>query len=132
MGDGDPKIFIRIDRSVVDANFVVQVGSGGASAETDITDGVTAMDVLARRDRETRKMAVAGGDAVAVIHHDQLPVPAHEIRKGDDAIRRSDDRVTVVAANVHPAVKRAFPVERVDALPEAGGDLAINGPKIGK
>ena len=131
VGDRDAEVFVGIDRSVVDANFVVEVRSGGASAEANVADGVAAMNLLAGCDRETGKVAVAGGDAVAMIHHDELAVSAEEVRESDYAIGGRDDRVAVGAADIHAAVKRALAVERIDALPKAGGDLAIDRPKVG-
>ena len=132
LGDRKTKIFIRINRRVVDAHLVMEVRPGGTATEADITDRIATMDVLTGRDGKAGKMAVARCDAVAVIDDDELSVSAHEIRKGDYAIRRSHDRVAVVAANIHPAVKRALTVERVDALAEAGRYLAIHWPKVGK
>jgi hypothetical protein len=41
-----------IDGSVVDANFVVQVGTRAATAEPYISDGVATMDVLSGGNRE--------------------------------------------------------------------------------
>ena len=132
MGDRDAKVFIRIDRSIVDADFVVKMRAGGASAETDITDRVAAMNMLPRRDREAGEMAVASRDAVAMIHHDGLTVSAKEVGESDYAIGGGDDGMTVGAANIHAAVKRAFSVEGIDPLPKAAGDLAIDRPQVGR
>ena len=52
VSDGDAEVFVRIDGSVVDANFVVKMWTGGAAAETDIADRVAAMNALARCDGE--------------------------------------------------------------------------------
>jgi hypothetical protein len=130
VGDCDAKVFIGIDWRVVDADFVVKMRAGGASAEAYVADGVAAVNVLAGGDGESRKMAVAGGDAVAVIHHEGFAVSAHEIGEGDDAVCRSDDGMAVVAANINAAVKCAFPVKGINALAKAAGDLAFYGPQI--
>ena len=132
MGDGHAKVFIGIDRSVVDADFVVEVRAGGAAAEADIADGVAAMHVLAGGDGEAGKMAVARRDAVSVIHHDGLAVSAHEIGEGDYAVGGRDDWMAIVAADIYAAVKCAFTVEGIDALAEAASNLAFDRPEIGK
>jgi hypothetical protein len=36
LGYGDAEILIRIDWCVVDADFIVEVGAGGASAQADV------------------------------------------------------------------------------------------------
>ncbi len=130
MGDSHAEILVGIDRSVVDADFVVKMGTGGASAGADIGDGVATVNMLSGCDCEAGKVAVAGGDAVAVIHHDGLAVSALEICEGDHAIGGRDDRVAIRAADIHPAVKRAFTVEWVNALAEAGRDLAFDRPQV--
>lgn len=38
--------------------------------------------------------------------------------------------MAIIAADIDSAVKRAFPVEGIDALPEAAGHLALDRPKI--
>jgi hypothetical protein len=87
----DAQIFVGIDRGVVDAYFVVEVGTCGASAQTDVANRVAAVNVLSSCHREARQMAVAGGDAMPVIHHHGASVAAQEVSKLDCAIRRGDD-----------------------------------------
>src|ERR1039458_4247354 len=77
------EILVGIDWSVVDADFVVEMRAGGASAHDDVADGVAAMDLLSGRDREAGKVAIAGGDGMAVIDHDGFAVSAHEVSEGD-------------------------------------------------
>ncbi len=103
--DRHTQILIRIDWSVVDANFIVEVWPGGSAAQADIADGIATMDLLPRSDREAGKVAVARRDAVAMVHHDELAVSALEIGEGNYAIRRCDHRVALGAADSHPAVK---------------------------
>src|SRR5260370_179091 len=45
--DREPEILVRIYRSVVDADFVVEMGTGAASALADVSDGVSAVHMLA-------------------------------------------------------------------------------------
>src|SRR5271169_2530026 len=81
LGHSQAQIFVGIYGDVVDADFVVEMGAGGASALADVADGVAAVDVLAGGYSEAGKMAVAGGDAVAVVDHDGASVAAEEIRE---------------------------------------------------
>src|SRR5438067_10769189 len=77
LGEGDAQVLIRIDRCVVDTDFVVEVGTGAASAEPDITDGLAFVHALSGGDVEAGEMSVAGGDAVAVVDLDEMSVAAH-------------------------------------------------------
>ena len=63
----DAHVLIGIYRGVVDAHFVVKVGSSGASAGADVADCVTALHMLPRGDGKTGKVAVTCADTVAVI-----------------------------------------------------------------
>jgi len=61
--------------SVVNANFVVQVRTGRASAETHIANCVAAMHVLSRGDGKTGKVPYRVENAVAMILMMALPYP---------------------------------------------------------
>src|SRR4029077_2289427 len=116
VGDGHAEIFVGIDRGVVDANFIVEMGAGGASAQANVANGVAAMNLLSGSDGKAGEVAVAGRDAMAMVHRDQFAVSALEIREGDYTVGRCDHRVAVSTANIHAAVKCAFSIERIDAL----------------
>ena len=75
-----------IYRSVVDADFVVEMGTGAAAALTYVSDGVAAMYVLTRHDRKVCQVAVAGRDSVTVVDHDCPSVAAQEIGEDDHAV----------------------------------------------
>src|ERR1700722_7545565 len=77
-------------------------------------------------------MAVARGDAMAVIDHDGASVASEEIGEGYNAIGRRDYRRTHYGGNVDSGVECAFPVEGIDALPERAGNLTFHGPEIGR
>src|ERR1700677_3284018 len=116
---------------VVDADFVVEMGAGGASALPNVADGIATVDVLSGGDSEAGKMAVAGGDAVAVVEHDGAPVAAEEVSEGDGAVGGGNYGRTYVGGDIDPGVEGAFSVEGIDALAERAGDLAFDGPEIG-
>src|SRR5580658_191833 len=110
MGDGHAEVLVGIYRSVIDADFVVKMRPGGASALSDIANHVAAMHCLACRHRETGKMTIAGADAVAVIDHDCLAIAAQKIAKCDHPVGRGDNRGAIAAANINTAVERALAV----------------------
>src|ERR1700733_1913310 len=131
VSDGDAEVFVRIDWSVVDANFVVKMWTGGAAAETDIADRVAAMNALARCDGEPGEMAIPGRDAMAMIHHNGLTVSAHEFGERNYAIGGRNHRMPIAAADINATVKCSFPVEGINALAKTSRDLAFDRPEIG-
>src|SRR6266404_8049571 len=88
------KVLIRIDGRVVDSDFVVKVGAGGASAEADIAENVAAVYVLAGGNTEAGQVSVASSDSVAVIHRYGAAVASQEICKGYGAIGRGQNGLT--------------------------------------
>ena len=84
--------------------------------------------MLPGRDREARHMPEQRRDTVAMIDHDRAAVSAPEVREFDDTIRRRDDRLAVVAADVHSPVERALTVERIAAFAESAHDAPGDRP----
>ena len=72
---------MRIDWSVVDANFVMEVWTSAATAQANVADRIAAMHVLSGSHREVGQVAVAGADPVTMVDHDGATVAAHEIGK---------------------------------------------------
>src|ERR1700730_7344234 len=103
--DGDAKIFIRIYRSIVNADFIVKMRTGRASASADVSDHITAMHGLPRSHSKTGKVSKAGADAIAVIDHDHFAVAAHDLAVGHDSVRRCNHRAAIAAANIYAAVE---------------------------
>src|SRR4051812_35098234 len=118
LGEGHAQVLIRIDGRVVDADLIVEVGAGAASAKSDVADSFAFVDALSGGDIEARKMSVAGGDAVAVIDLDEVSVAAHVTGIDDDAISRRNDRIAVGARNIDAGVECAFTAEWVRAFAE--------------
>src|SRR5216684_2233438 len=116
VGNGDSQVLVRIDWSVVDADFVVEVRTGRASAKTNIADDIAPVDVLAGSNRVAGKVSVARANAVTMVKHHRLAVSAEEIYESDDTIGRGDHLVAVSAANIDSAVERTFTIERIDTL----------------
>src|ERR1700676_2438764 len=107
---GEPQILVGIHRSVVDADFVVEMGSRRASAEADVADGIAAMDVLSDSDGEARKVAVASGNAVSMVNHDSATVAAQEIGEGNGAVGRSDYGRADTGGDIDTGVKGTFSI----------------------
>ena len=115
---GHAEIFVGIDWDIVYADFVVEVGTGTASAISDVTDGIAAVNVLTREDSETFQMAVACGDTVTMIENNGTAIAAHEVGKLNYAFRRSHDRLSVKGADINSGVKSTFAIKWVDAFAE--------------
>ena len=130
VGDGDAEVLIRIDGSIVDANFVVKMRTGRATAQPDIADGIAAMNVLSRCSSESGEVAVTSRNAMAMVNHKELAVSSHEIGEGDHAIRWGDNRMAIAAADIDSTVKRALPVKRINTLAKAASDLTLDRPKV--
>ena len=110
------EIFVRVDWRVVDADFVVKVWTGRASAQPDVSDCIAAPHMLPGDYREVREVSVPRADSVAVINHHCATVAAHEISEGDRPIGRSYDWLPNPGRNIDAAMEGAFTVEWIDAL----------------
>ena len=88
---GGAQVFMRIDWRVVDADFVVEVGSCAAAGIADVADGVSAMHVLAGKDCKALHVTIACGNAMTVIEHNSASISAHEIGEDHSSVCRRDD-----------------------------------------
>ena len=130
VGHGEPQVLVRIDWSVVDADFVVKVGAGAATAESDVTDGISAVHMLGRNDCEVGQVTIAGADAMAVVEDHSAPIATHKVCKHDHAIRWGDHRLPIGRTDIHTAVESTFPVKRVNAFPKGAGHRAFHRPQV--
>src|SRR5579863_2578290 len=95
MRDSQTQEFVGIDWSVIDPDFVVQVRSGTATAQPDVSDGIAPAHVLSGDDRIAGKVTVARRDSVAVVKRDGPSISTHEVSKHHDAISGSYHRLPV-------------------------------------
>jgi hypothetical protein len=109
----------------------VEVRSGRTPAGPDIADHIAAVDMLSTAHRKAGKVAVAGADPVAVVNHDRFTIAAQIVGKRHNPVGWRHDRMSVIAADIHAAVERAFPVERINPLAEAARNLTFHWPKVG-
>src|SRR5262249_38341904 len=77
-------------------------------------------------------MAVQRADAVAVVDHDRPAVAVHLVGDLDNTVSRSNHAGPEIARDIHSAMKRAFTVERIDALAKRAGDAALYRPQRGR
>src|SRR5882672_314159 len=106
------------------------MGAGAASALADVSDGVAAVYVLARDAGEAAQVAVAGGDAAAVVDDYGASVAAQEVGKHDHPVGRRHYRLPVGGSDINTTVEGAFSVERVNALAKRSCDGSFHRPKI--
>ena len=119
-----------VDRGVADADLVVEVVSGGASAVAYVADDLAADDVLAGDDVEAGHVSVAGLDAVAVVDDDLVSVTALLIGGDDDSVGGGADGRAVGGGDVYAGVELTFAVagDWIFTLAEAAGDGTYDGP----
>src|SRR5512135_1926737 len=65
---------LRIDRFAVDAGLIVQMRAGRTACRANLADDLADADLLADFDVDLRQMAIAGGEAVAVVDLDHIAI----------------------------------------------------------
>src|SRR2546423_13444028 len=123
------QIFVRIHRGVVDANFVVQMRAGAASARSDIAEDVATVDRLAARNSISGHVSEQRRDSMSVIHDYRASVAVHEADCPDSSVSRRDDWRAKRSTNIDPSMERAFTVERINAFAERSGHSAFYRPQ---
>src|SRR5580704_2720671 len=131
VGQSEPQELMGIHRSVINADFVVQVWTGAATAQPDISDRIAPSHKLSGNNRIARKMPVAGGNSVAVVKRDSPPISTHKIGESHHAIGWSDDRLPVGSRDVDSTMERALAVERIGSLSERSRHRTFYRPKVG-
>ena len=112
---GSMQILVGIDWGIVNADLVVQVRTGAVARRANVSQDVTAANVLSGNDCESRKMSVQGFHAVAVIDHHLSSVPVAHSSLDDGAVRRRANRVALAGGNVDSGVECAFSIKRIQA-----------------
>src|SRR5271156_1066225 len=128
-GGGSPEVAPRVHRSVVEADFVVQVRSRRTAAGAFVSDDVAAFYVRAWLGVERGKMPVPGGHAKAMVNDNEAPVAGAAIHNHDNAVGGGVYLIAVVRGDVNSRVERTFTAERVKALAEMTGNLADDRPQ---
>src|SRR5271157_4120338 len=94
------KVFVRVDGSAVEMDFIVDMRSGGAAAAADVSDDVTAFDVLAGGDGESRHVTEERLDAVAVVDDDDAAVSVAHFSGNNDTVCRGMDGLAIVSTDI--------------------------------
>src|ERR1700677_637321 len=122
---------MRVDRRIVDANFVVQVRARGSPAVTDIADHFTTNHLLARDDCKARHVSVDRLNPVAVIDDDLAAIAVRHFSRLYSAIARSANGKPIRRADVDTGMEFALAIaqDRVFALAKATCDWSHDGPQ---
>src|SRR5690348_5531930 len=99
----------------------MDVGAGRPPGRSHPRDRLPALDMLAQRHLGGGQMAVARGDAVAVIDLDEPAIAAALADEADASRRGGEDRLAVATAKIEPGMEGRAPAERVAAHAEAAG-----------
>src|SRR5438270_5744064 len=127
---GSAQIFMRIDRSIVDAHFVVEVWSGAAAGIANIADGIAAMNAFSGEDRNALHMSIACSDAMAMVENYSASISAHESGKRHGGVRGGHDRLPNGRSNVNAGMECAFTVKRIDTFAKSCRNRAFHRPQI--
>src|ERR1039458_220942 len=123
-GERGAHVFVGIDWRIADADLVVQVGSGGPAAHSDVADHLAADDGLTSHHGEAGHVGVAGLDIVAVVEDDLAPVSALHGSRLHGAVRGGADGGADGRGDVDAGVELALSVavDGVFPLTEAAAD----------
>src|SRR5262249_8296711 len=108
-----------------------QVGTGAASAVSNITDDLSAANELFIMHGKARKMTVKGCDAVSMIDDHRAAITLHKFRQPYLPIRRSDDGMTNFGRDGDSGMEGAFSMEGINALAEGVRNASFYRPEIG-
>lgn len=117
-----------VDGGIVYADFVMNVGTGGATADAGVADDFTATDVGAGHNGKRRKVRVEGGDAETVLDDHEASVARVSFSGGNDAVGSYVDRLAIFGTDVNASVERTLTRKRIQTLAETICDVAHDGP----
>lgn len=117
-----------IDRDTIQANFVVKVGTCGATSAADITYEFAASNHFAGLDRDAVQVSKTGGQAGIVLQPDGHAIGSIATGEGYAATRRGIDRSSTRGGDVDALMEFTFASERRGAPGEAGGHPTRCGP----
>ena len=100
-----------VDRATVQTHLVVQMVAGGPARIAHVADDVSALDPLAGRNVESREVAVASGESVAVGEINGLTQATIALGLDDDAVGGCQNRLAGCGRNVYRLVERALAVK---------------------
>src|ERR1700733_9864527 len=131
MRDGQTQEFVGIDWRVIDADFVVQMWTGTATAQPDVSDRVATAYILSGNYRIAGQMPVARRDAVAVVQRDRSAVSSHEVGEHYHTVGRSHHWLPIRSRYIDSTMKCALTVERINSLSKRTRNRTFHRPKVG-
>src|SRR5437773_1389642 len=102
------QVFRRIDRCLVHADLVVQVGAGGLTGRSDSPDDLSPSDLLPGYNINPAEVPVSRRDACSVVNQDFVSVTRLALRQDHDAVRSRFHLGTLGRRYVNPGVKGAL------------------------
>jgi hypothetical protein len=90
-GTSDGKVVEGINRTIVEPDFVVAVGTSRATSAANCADLHSTVNSLARRCIDPRHMAISCRHAIAVIDHNYIAISSVVSGKDDNPIGRRFD-----------------------------------------
>ena len=120
--------FLRVDRPAAHPRLVVQVRAGGAPGRADLADDLPGPDRLADAHVDRGEVAVAGGQAVAMVDVDHPAIAAAPARRRHLAVGGGAHRIAGLAVQIEPGMHGGRAGERVHAHAEPGRriDVAVD------
>ena len=126
---GRAQIFVRIDGRIVNANFVVKVGAGAASAGSDVADYIAAVDGFSFGRSVGGHMPEQSRDAVSMIENYRSSIAVDVIIGSDCAVGWCHDGRAERGGDIYPGMECAFTVEGIDALAEGSCHDSFHRPQ---
>src|SRR5437763_2930403 len=120
-----------VDRSVVQPHFVVEMRRRAAAGGSHVTDDVVLANLLPDLYIESRQVAEACRQTVAVIDDDQVSVCGLPLSVNDLAVGRRMDLGSKQRRDVEAEVQFCLSVKRIGAISVMAGDASLDGPDGG-
>src|SRR5262245_35621432 len=125
----DRDVTERVDRAIVQADFVMAMWRGRTSGAAHGSDDLAAGHVLSYLHGELRHVAVAGRDSVAVVDHYNVAVTAVHTGEDYSSVSRGLDCGAMIGGDVQARVGLiAASAERIAAAPETVSDVPAHRP----
>src|SRR5215475_7647961 len=124
----DRDVIERINRTVVQTDFVMAMWRGRAACAANGSDDFATRHVLTCAYANLRHVGVAGRNAVAVVDHHNIAVTGVHAGVDDSSVSRGLDRSAVIGGDVQAGVVFITAAEGVAAHPETVSDVSAYRP----
>src|SRR5579863_6259534 len=128
-GGSKPEVAHGINRSIIDADFVVHVRPSRAATHADVANDIATLHVNAGRDGEGGQVAIPGSNAKTVINDHQATVTRMQAGFDHHAIGCSTHAFTIFRGDIDAGMKGAFTTEWIQTLPEVRRYAADHRPQ---